>query len=36
MGQENDQLREKVENLEKMVKVNKEIMSGLLQQECMS
>ena len=34
MGQENEQLREKVENLQKMVKVNKEIMSSLLQQEC--
>ena len=34
MGKENEELREKVENLEKMVKVNKEIMSSLLAQEC--
>jgi hypothetical protein len=33
MGRENEQLREKVENLEKMVKVNKEIMSSLLTQD---
>jgi hypothetical protein len=33
MGKENEELREKVENLEKMVKVNKEIMSSLLAQE---
>ena len=36
MGKENEELREKVENLEKMVKVNKEIMSSLLAQECQS
>jgi uncharacterized protein YigA (DUF484 family) len=34
LGSENEQLREKVENLQKMVKVNKEIMQSLLQQEC--
>lgn len=36
MGKENEELREKVENLEKMVKVNKEIMSSLLAQESQS
>lgn len=33
MGKENEELREKVENLSKMVKVNKEIMSCMLQQD---
>jgi hypothetical protein len=31
MGEENEELRNKVQNLENMVKVNKEIMSTMLQ-----
>ena len=33
LGDENEELRNKVQNLEKMVKVNKDIMSTMLQQE---
>lgn len=33
LGEENEELRNKVQNLEKMMQVNKEIMSTLLTQE---
>ena len=33
LGDENEELRNKVQNLEKIVKANKEIMSTMLQQE---
>ena len=33
LGEENEDLRNKVQNLEKTVKVNKEIMTTMLQQE---
>lgn len=33
LGDENEELRNKVQNLEKMVKVNKDIMSTMLTQE---
>ena len=33
LGEENEELRNKVQNLERIVKANKEIMSTMLQQE---
>lgn len=33
LGEENEELRNKVQNLEKMVRVNKEIMATMLTQE---
>ena len=33
LGDENEELRNKVQNLEKLVKVNKDIMSCMLQQD---
>ena len=36
MGEENEELRNKVQNLEKMVKVNKEIMSSMLMHDSAS